>query len=64
MAFPRGKVIVPIGERFRGVYHIIKGKASIQLNTDDVVAEIQEGSVFGKVPTPAWHASMAFILMR
>jgi len=63
MAFQKGKVIVPIGERFRGVYHIMKGKASIRW-TDDVVAEIQEGSVFGKVPSPAWHASMTFILMR
>jgi signal-transduction protein with cAMP-binding, CBS, and nucleotidyltransferase domain len=49
MAFPRGEVIVPIGERLRGVYHIIKGMASIQSESGDVLCEMEEGSVFGKV---------------
>jgi len=48
MAFPRGEVIVPMGERLRGVYHIIKGTALIKSESGDVLAVMEEGSVFGK----------------
>lgn len=45
----RGKVIIPVGETQRGVFHVIKGTVAIWSQFDDLLAEIEEGSVFAKV---------------